>query len=408
MKVLEMNSKEYDFLVIGGGVVGLTIGIELLKKNPHSKIGLLEKEGNVGLHASGRNSGVLHSGFYYAPDSLKAKLTMVGNSKMKEFAENRGLHIANTGKVVVAQNAAERKIIEMLHGRAVSNGVLTEVVSEKELRKIEPLARTVDIALWSPNTAVGNPAEFAAEFAKVFVEMGGDLLTQLEVESIKVGEVRTVSGAIGVNHIVNCAGLYADKFAKQMGFGAQYTMLPFMGLYWYAPALKGALKSHIYPTPDPRNPFLGVHLTTTVDGSVKAGPTAIPVLSREQYSLFKGLNLSEFVSISSSLTRFLNSSHHDVPGLLKSEIPKLSRAYLAKQAVRLTHGIDPKLFSKRGKPGIRAQLLDRKSNKLEMDFVIEGDEHSTHILNAVSPAWTSSISFAEYVVDLMKNNGASA
>lgn len=408
MKVLEMLRKEYDFLLIGGGVVGLTIGIELLRKNPHTKIGIIEKEVNVGLHASGRNSGVLHSGFYYAPDSLKAKLTMVGNSKMKEFAKNRGLKIVNTGKVVVAKDETERETIELLHDRALSNGVSTQIISEAELRRIEPLARTVDIALWSPNTAVGNPAEFAAQFAQVFVEMGGDLLTKLEVESIEVGEVRTASGAIGTNHIVNCAGLYADKFAKQLGFGFQYTMLPFMGLYWYAPGLKRALKSHIYPTPDPRNPFLGVHLTTTEDGSVKAGPTAIPVLSREQYSLFKGLKFSEFVSISSSLTRFLNSPHHDVRGLLRSEIPKLSRAYLARQAVKLTNGIDPRLFSKRGTPGIRAQLLDTRSNKLEMDFVIEGDEHSTHILNAVSPAWTSSISFAEYVVDQMRNNGASA
>lgn len=403
-----MNKANYDFVIVGGGVIGLTIGIEILKNNPKSRIALLEKEIGVGLHASGRNSGVLHSGFYYAPDSLKAKLTMVGNSRMREFAQTRGLQIVNSGKVVVAQNQSEMAIIELLHDRANANGVATEIVSASELIKIEPHAKTTEIALWSPNTGVARPGDFVNEFAQMFVELGGEIQLDTEALSIFDGEIRTTNGIVRGRHIINCAGLYADKFAKQLGFGLKYTMLPFMGLYWYAPNLKGNLKSHIYPTPDPRNPFLGVHLTTTVDGSVKAGPTAIPILSREQYSLLQGLNYREFLSISQSLSRFISSPHHDVMGLLKSEIPKISRAFLANQAVKLTNGIDPRSFTKRGAPGIRAQLLDTESNKLEMDFVIEGDEHSTHVLNAVSPAWTSSISFAEYVVDQMKQKGASA
>jgi len=158
------------------------------------------------------------------------------------------------------------------------------------------------------------------------------------------------------------------------------------------------LQRHVYPVPDPRNPFLGVHLTVTVDGRAKIGPTAIPALWREDYGGVGGANPGELWDVARTFPRFLTSKHHDVPGLLRTEFPKYSRSYLVKQASALVPSVRPRDFTERGKPGVRAQLLHVPTGKLEMDFVVQGDASSTHMLNAVSPAWTSSLAVADYVV----------
>lgn len=399
-------SKVADYVIIGSGVVGVSIGAELLRRNPKRRVVILEKEVSAGLHASGRNSGVVHAGFYYSPDSLKARLTRDGNFQLREFAKRRGLRIQNTGKVVVAQNIKDVPKINDLFARGIANGVEVEVVSASELNKIEPLATTHEVALWSPNTGVGDPMEFMNEFTKEFIELGGEISYATLVNGISGNRLDTSKGEFHAGHIVNASGLYADKIAAMFGFGSRYTMLPFLGLYIYAPKLKGTLKRHIYPTPDPRNPFLGVHLTTTVEGSVKVGPTAIPVLSREQYSLTSGFNANEFFQILGTYPKFALSPHHDVLSLLRTELPKLSRRVLVRQAKKLAPSIKLEDFTQVGKPGIRAQLFDLQDKKLEMDFVVEGDTNSTHVLNAVSPAWTSCISFSKFVVDQMQEKGA--
>jgi L-2-hydroxyglutarate oxidase LhgO len=395
-----------DYVIIGSGVVGVSIGSELLRRNPKRRVVILEKEASAGLHASGRNSGVIHAGFYYSPDSLKARLTRDGNSQLREFAKNRGLKIQNTGKVVVAQNSRDVPKVHDLYARGIANGVEVEVVTASELEKLEPLASTHEVALWSPNTGVGDPMEFMSEFTSEFRELGGEISYGTMVRGVVDNRLDTSAGEFHAGHIINASGLYADKIAAIFGFGSRYTMLPFLGLYIYGPKLKGTLKRHIYPTPDPRNPFLGVHLTTTVDGSVKVGPTAIPVLSREQYSLTSGFNAREFLEILGTYPKFALSPHHDVLSLLHTELPKLSRRVLVRQAKKLAPSIKLEDFTQVGKPGIRAQLFDLKDRKLEMDFVVEGDAHSTHVLNAVSPAWTSCISFSKFVVDQMQEKGA--
>jgi L-2-hydroxyglutarate oxidase LhgO len=395
-----------DYVIIGGGVIGVSIGAELLRRDPKRRVVIIEKEVSAGLHASGRNSGVIHAGFYYSPDSLKAKLTRDGNTQLREFARQRGLQIQNTGKVVVAQNAKDVSKIHELYARGVANGVQVEVVSASDLKQFEPMATTHEVALWSPNTGVGDPMEFMNEFTKEFLELGGEISYGTHVKSFSANKLETSSGEFHAGHIINASGLYADRIAELFGFGSRYTMLPFLGLYISAPKLKGSLKRHIYPTPDPRNPFLGVHLTTTVDGSVKVGPTAIPVLSREQYSLTAGFNAREFLEILGTYPKFALSPHHDVLSLLRTELPKLSRRVLVRQAKNLAPSIKLEDFTQVGKPGIRAQLFDLKERRLEMDFVVEGDAHSTHVLNAVSPAWTSCISFSKFVVDQMQEKGA--
>ena len=399
-------AKVADYVIIGSGVVGVSIGSELLRRDPKRRVVILEKEASAGLHASGRNSGVIHAGFYYTPDSLKARLTRDGNSQLREFAKSRGLKIQNTGKVVVAQNSKDVPKVHDLYSRGIANGVEVEVVTASELQKLEPLAATHEVALWSPNTGVGDPMEFMSEFTSEFRELGGEISYGTMVRGVVDNRLDTSAGEFHAGHIINASGLYADKIAAIFGFGSRYTMLPFLGLYIYGPKLKGTLKRHIYPTPDPRNPFLGVHLTTTVDGSVKVGPTAIPVLSREQYSLTSGFNAREFLEILGTYPKFALSPHHDVLSLLHTELPKLSRRVLVRQAKKLAPYIKLEDFTQVGKPGIRAQLFDLKAKKLEMDFVVEGDAHSTHVLNAVSPAWTSCISFSKFVVDQMQEKGA--
>ena len=390
--------KTSDFLVVGAGVIGLAVANELLERNSRLKVTVIDKEKQVALHASGRNSGVIHAGFYYSPDSLKAQLTRDGNRLLKEFCDESSIRYRTTGKVVVARNQSELPALQNLLTRGIANGVAVEEINAQQLNEIEPWAKTYEKALWSPSTAVADPSEVVVKMAEKFQAKGGILQLETELESLGVGTAETNKGRFTFGHLINASGLYADKVAKQLGFASKFTMLPFIGLYFYAPNLQGKLKSHIYPVPDARNPFLGVHLTTTIKGEVKVGPTAIPVVSREQYSPISGFSFSEFLEIVSTYPSFIRSDHHDVMSLFKTEFPKLSRKYLVEQASSLVKGLEQKDFSKRGKPGIRAQLFDLEEKRLEMDFVIEGNASSTHLLNAVSPAWTSSISFAKHVV----------
>ena len=175
-------------------------------------------------------------------------------------------------------------------------------------------------------------------------------------------------------------------------------MLPFKGLYWYGTWAPGRLQRHVYPVPDPRNPFLGVHLTVTVDGKAKIGPTAIPALWRQDYGGVGGFDVREVADVARTFPSFLFSPHHDVPGLVRAELPKYSRTHIVRQASALVPSVRPEDFTIKGRPGVRAQLVDMRERKLEMDFVVRPGDRSTHMLNAVSPAWTSSLAVAEHVV----------
>ena len=386
-----------DYLVIGAGVVGLSIAREIKTQNPQASVVVLEKESAVALHASGRNSGVLHAGFYYSPDSLKAELTRDGNLALRDFCAEYGIKIQSPGKVVVTKSEAEIPQLLELHRRGIANGVNVELISEKELHKLEPRATTHHQALWSPNTGVADPAEVVRKLAEDFVAKGGIIHLGTKMLKVKNHKIITNNGDFSFGHLVNSGGLYADKIAKKFGFSQNHTVMPFIGLYRYAPSLAGTFSRHIYPVPDLRNPFLGVHLTVTVDGKVKIGPTAIPVLGREQYKAFSGLNISEVFETLSLYPKFLFSKNHNALDLIRNELPKMSSSVLAGHAEELIPGLDKNAFDTWGKPGIRAQMFNRQEGKLEMDFLVEGDSNSTHVLNAVSPAWTTSISFAQYV-----------
>ena len=389
-----------DVVVIGGGIVGLALADAWLERRPGSCVLVLEKEPVLAAHASGRNSGVLHAGFYYAPDSLKARLTRQGNQLLRAFCDERGVPVRQTGKVVVAQSPEELPALHELLRRGQANGVPLELIDEVGLRDLEPLARTVDQALWSPSTAVANPAAVVEALAQRVRDRGGEVALGTPAVSAGPGWVIAERlGRVSTGHVINAAGLYADTVAHWFGVGTEYRMLPFKGLYWYGSWEPGRLQRHVYPVPDARNPFLGVHLTVTVDGRVKIGPTAIPALWRQDYGGIGGFDAGEAWQVARTFPRFLGSSHHDVPGLIRTELPKYVRRHLVRQAAALVPSVRTGDFRIKGRPGVRAQLLHLPTRRLEMDFVVRSGEKSTHVINAVSPAWTSSLAVAAYVMD---------
>lgn len=395
----EASLETCDFLVVGGGVIGVGIARELRARNPGSSVILLEKESLLGTHASGRNSGVLHAGFYYTPDSLKAKLTREGNRLLTEYCVDRGLRINRCGKLVVCRNEAELGPLDELARRGRANGVVLESVTREEARRIEPRARTFERALWSPTTASVDPSEVMASLARDAASEGIRIRPGERYVGKDARIVRTTKSAYEAGYVVNAAGLYADRVARDFGFSRHYRMLPFKGIYLYSDEPPGSLRVHVYPVPDLRNPFLGVHYTITVDGRNKIGPTAIPAFWREQYGLLERFSLPEAIETLVRQAGLIFSADFDFRGLALREIRKYSKAFMVREAASLVDGADVRHFSSWGKPGIRAQLLDIRTRKLEMDFVMEGDDHSMHVLNAVSPAFTCSIPFSRLVCD---------
>ncbi len=406
--ILVLVGDRADIVIVGGGIIGLTLARRIRQLRPDFDIILLDKEVDVALHASGRNSGVLHAGFYYAPDSLKARLTRRGNQLLHGFIEEQGLPLLRCGKVVVAADDSQLPALKDLAQRAEANDVQVELVDESQLRELEPLARTAGSALWSPTTSVSDPMAVAHAMADELRATGVSVRLGTRVRHAGPGFVITDDARITAGHIVNAAGLHADVIGKMFGFCDDYRMMPFKGLYWYSTWPPGHLRRHVYPVPDPRNPFLGVHATVTVDGKAKVGPTAIPGMWREDYGGVSGFRPGETAEALLMLSRFLRSEHHDAGELIRSEVPKYSRKYLVNRLKPLIPSVRAEDFPIRGRVGVRAQLFDLRRKRLEMDFVVRGDDRSTHVLNAVSPAWTSSLAFAEYVVDDMLNRMGAA
>lgn len=388
-----------DVLVIGGGVIGLTVAREIRRRRPTARIILIEKEPACGMHASGRNSGVLHAGFYYSPDSLKAKFTRLGNEQLTAYCQGKHIPINKCGKLVVAKSAADLPSLDELIRRGHANHIDIQEISESEAKKIEPRVKTYQRALFSPRTSTVNPLH-------VMEALHHDALAdgiQIRFNTAYLGQnhqhVRVTGDVIDAGYVVNAAGLYADKIAMDYGFSERYRILPFKGLYLYSDEPPGALRTNIYPVPDLRNPFLGVHFTITADGKAKIGPTAIPAFWRENYGGFVNINIGELIEIVSRGLGLLTGAQFDYRRLAVEEIAKYSRKKMVELASVLAEGVKEQHYRQWGRAGIRAQLLDLTKKKLEMDFVLEGDDRSMHVLNAVSPAFTCSFPFASYVCD---------
>ena len=393
-----------DFLVVGAGVIGINIARELKRRHPDASITVLEKEPRTGEHASGRNSGVLHAGFYYTADSLKAKFTRDGNRALTEYCDEKGIFLHKCGKLVVAATEEEDRLIDELLTRGRNNGVELQEVTAEEAREIEPRAKTLRRAIFSPTTSSADPHTVIAQMEADARDEGIDIRCNAGYVKSSGNRVETRGGIFEAGHVVNAAGLHADQVARHFGFSKDYAILPFKGIYLKSKEPPGAYRTHIYPVPDLDYPFLGVHFTITVDGVTKIGPTAIPAFWRENYNGLDRFDLKDFVEIGLRSASLFTSSEFNFSKLALTEMRKYSRKHLVALADRLATGVDVANFTEWGKPGIRAQLVNTRERKLEMDFVLEGDSRSTHVLNAVSPGWTCSIPFSAYVVDYLENN----
>lgn len=392
-----------DFLVIGGGVIGLSIARELKARHKAARILVIEKEASCGLHASGRNSGVLHAGFYYSPDSLKAKFTKLGNERMTAYCEHKGIPLNRCGKLVVAKDADDLPGLDELIQRGQTNGIEIQEVSEAEAKCIEPRAKTYHRALFSPRTSTVNPQQVVDAMLQDAKDEGIDIRFSTAYMRRENSGILTNIGPIAAGYVVNAAGLYADKIALDYGFSKKYRILPFKGLYLYSNEPPSAIRTNIYPVPDLRNPFLGVHFTITVDGRAKIGPTAIPAFWRENYKGFQNFSLAELMEVTVRGLGLLTNAQFDYHRLAVEEVAKYSRSKMVALASELAEGVVESNYQQWGRPGIRAQLLDITKKKLEMDFVLEGDCRSIHVLNAVSPAFTCSLPFADYVCDRIEH-----
>jgi L-2-hydroxyglutarate oxidase LhgO len=388
-----------DFLVVGAGIIGISVARELQRRHPDASVHVLEKEPSCGRHASGRNSGVLHAGFYYTADSLKARFARDGNAALRTYCEERGLPINRCGKLVVARTEADHPQMDELLRRGAANGVILESITEAEAKRIEPRVKTCERAIFSPHTATADPGAVLDAMREDAEREGVHFAIGTAFKRRHRNEIVTSQGSWSAGYVVNCAGLHADRIARQFGFSQSYAILPFKGLYLYGDEPAGALRTNIYPVPDLKNPFLGVHFTVTVDGHAKIGPTAIPAFWREQYAGLDGFSLRDVAEIAGLQLGLFFTAGFEFRRLAVEELAKYDRRHLVSLAGRLVEGVRVENYRRWGRSGIRAQLLDTRTRKLEMDFVIEGDGHSLHVLNAVSPGWTCSIPFATHVVD---------
>ena len=393
----------YDVAIIGGGIVGLAVAMALTERAPGSAVVVLEKEAQVAAHQSGRNSGVIHSGLYYRPGSLRATLCREGIARLIRFCNERGVPYTRDGKVVVATNDAQLPALFELERRGLANGLKgMKLVGPEELRKIEPCAAGV-AALHVPETGVVDFARVCRAIAEVLRERNATILTSFRAGPIGIGQTSvTIDGpdrSVRAGVVVNCGGLYSDRLAVAAGLDPGVRIVSFRGEFYDVTGSSAELvRSSIYPVPDPRLPWLGLHLTRSADGSVHAGPNAVPALAREGYRwrTLRPLDLFETVTYPGFLRLAGKHWRSGVGEIARSA----SRRLFVRSARRLVPELDPKHL-RRGTSGVRALALGR-SGELYDDFLIRAGPRSVHVLNAPSPAATSSLAIGAYVADRVR------
>jgi len=395
-------TKKCDVLIIGAGVVGLATGIAILESSPSKKVRIAEKESKLALHASGRNSGVLHAGFYYSPDSLKARFCRDGNKELQILANRYNIPLRKVGKVVVVRNDEENSRLETLFERGIKNGVDLEILDVAELHKYEPLAITHERFLWSPSTAVSDPTAIINAMRDEFELLGGSIHYDTKISLKEMNnEIVDSSHQFDAAQIINAAGAQADRISRAIGVGNEYAMLPFMGVYRATEEKNLPLQRLVYSVPHPINPFLGVHFTLTIDRKVKIGPTAIPIAGREQYSFLSGWSGTEIAESFKGMSSLIRGDAHNFGSIIKHEWPKVVQRLLIKESLNLVPTANQVRKWEKKPPGIRAQLVHLPTGKLEQDFVVKNRLNSTHILNAVSPGWTSALPFGRHILEYL-------
>lgn len=383
------KEKEYDYLIVGAGIIGLTIAYELIERNANYTICIIDKEQDVAQHASGRNSGILHAGFYYTSDSKKAAHCLQGNALMKKFCLENDIEVKATEKLVVAKNQNELEQLYEIKRRADANQVETTLISKEAAEEIEPNVSTFKEALYSPNTASVDPQKVCAQLKENL---------KLKNVDFKFDCVFDKNLDINYAYLINAAGLYADKIAQQYSLAKEYTLLPFKGVYMSVCNDKIPTNINIYPVPDLEYPFLGVHYTITANNEVKIGPSASPAFWRENYAGFTNFKIKEFLEIIGINIKLFFTNSFNYRNLAMREIKYYWPKNLINEAEKMVK--DPmKSKYKTKKSGIRAQLYNKESNELLDDFVIKHTKESTHVLNIISPGFTCSFSLAKEIVD---------
>ena len=396
-----MPDYTYDIAVIGGGILGLATAMELSNRNPRHTVGLFEKEDQLAVHQSGRNSGVIHSGIYYKPGSLKATNCIAGARALIEFCDQHKIRYDLCGKVIVATEEKEIARLDVLYERGTANGIDgLEMIGPERLREIEPHAAGLK-ALYSRNTGIVDYTQVAQAYARQFQENGGDVITGCKVKNVRKSEGRlnldTTKGDVSAKHLINCAGLHADTFARMTGAPNDLQIIPFRGEY-YLLSTEGQklVTGLIYPVPDPELPFLGVHFTRTIHGGVEAGPNAVLALAREGYSKSKfsvpdTLNTLRFPGFWAMLAKNWKIG-------IQEYYRSLNKWAFTKALQKLVPEIQSQHLE-RGGAGVRAQAVER-SGFLVDDFRISQTEYAIHVRNAPSPGATASLAISRVIVDM--------
>lgn len=392
-------SKRY--LIVGAGIIGSSIAREIASRRIGEVI-VLEKEKELGLHASGRNSGVLHSGINQKPGSLKARMCVEGNYLARNFCKEYEVPMEECGTIVVAREQSELPTLDKLLVMGMESGVEgLKIIDKQELAERELNVHGIK-ALFSPNGAVVDSLDFLKKVSKDAVRNGAEYFFDEKVTSVINKKdkiiIETDKSEHIADHIVNCAGLYADEIAHKFGVGLNYSIIPFKGSYREVKNLR--INSMVYQVPDLRYPFLGVHFTKTVDGKVLAGPTAQLAFGREAYNNF---NLKGTIEMVCSRNFWNMASNRE---FLKLAYSNGKTAFFDSVFLEEARKICPLINERDLSPyrsGIRAQLVDKNGIMVD-DMLVEFRENSTHVLNAVSPGMTCSLAFAKYVVDNMDKN----
>jgi len=388
----------YDFMVIGGGILGLASALELQKRYPDRSVILLEKEDGPAKHQTGRNSGVIHAGVYYQPGSLKAKFCKAGNQATREFCDQHQIPYDNCGKLLVATTPKELERMQALIQRCAENELEIEVLDQAQLREREPNISGLG-AIFVPSTGIVDYGRICTKMADLFQQAGGEIHYQMAVQSLEEFEDRVTAycdnGRFQARYLVACAGLHSDRVVEMLGQQPEFRIIPFRGEYYQLAAQHNQIVNHlIYPIPDPALPFLGVHLTRMIDGSVTVGPNAVLAFKREGYEKkdfsfsetlamlrFKGLRRLIWKHLGASLNELRNSlSKRGYLGLVRKYCPSLTSGDLQPWPA-----------------GIRAQAV-REDGSLVDDFLFEQTTRALVVCNAPSPAATSAIPIAEHVV----------
>lgn len=396
--------KLFDLVIIGGGVLGCATGRAFLLKHPHARVLLVEKEPELAMHQSGRNSGVVHAGFNQKPGTTKARYVVEGSRRLRSFCHEHNVAVVENGIVVVARTADEEAVLEELYKRGTANGTQVEIVTASRLQDLEPNAPGIS-ALWAPEGASFDARSFVRALAADFTNSGGQIASGEKVIRVEeIGDavlVHTEHRSVQTNRLLNAGGLWADRLAHCLNAGLQYHIVPFRGQYYELVDNKRALiRGHVYAPPDLSFPFLGVHFSRTFDGHVTIGPGAVLALGRNAYdgdTFINWADVAEMACFSGFWRMFASADfRHMATREWRKSISKSAVVAEAQQLIPQVRAEDFLPF----RSGIRAQLV-RSDGVLIDDLVIEQTPNSVHVLNAVSPALTCSLPFADHLVALL-------